>query len=113
MDRLNRESTSGIINKGPIVLDTEAPRGYVGIRTTIQIRNFHVATVVESGGDELSMDIAINTEVRRGQRAWGQLEIQEEVVKDHRDVSYRLLEIVKALVRPGLDVVESEQVPHE
>ena len=94
MDRLNRE-TESIVDKGPIILGGEPPKGYGSIRTTIQIRDLRTQQGPEADND-FRLDAVINTEIRKGTRlgAWSR-ETEAKVVQDHREVTALLLQAVR------------------
>lgn len=92
MDRIARE-TESIITKTPILIGGDTPRGYNGVRTTIQIRDYR-SRQTEAGSD-FSLDAVINTEFRRGPRTPRYGDLPEEVATDHKEVVKLLLEAIK------------------
>lgn len=92
MDRIARE-TESIITKTPIVIGGDTPKGYNGVRTTIQIRDYRTSRT--EAGQEFSLDAVINTEFRRGPRTPRYGDLPEQVAKDHKDAVKLLLEAIQ------------------
>jgi hypothetical protein len=100
MDRLNRETSESIIDKGPLMLGGEPPKGYGCIRTTIEIRDIRTQQGPEADND-FRLGAVINTEVRKGTRwaVWSR-ETELKVVQDHREVTALLLQAVRDAKEP-------------
>lgn len=93
MNQLRREAPDSIVDKGPILLGTEPPKGYLGIRTTVQIRDFRNGDPGER--NDFVLDAVINTDIRRGPRSSNYKAAEQQVATDHREVIGLLLEAIK------------------
>lgn len=92
MDRLDRmpRSTDDIVNKTPIVVGTDTPKGYKGIRTTIQIRDLRFKNT-DDHENEFRLDAVINTEIREGKTFFNQSQSEQQTMKYHRELAELLL----------------------
>lgn len=95
MDRLpRRDPSDSIVDKGPIIINTDLPTGYTGIRTTVEIRDHRNRDADDNR--EFYVDAVINTEVRRGRWTSKGSKYQEQVTADHHRAIALLLEAIKA-----------------
>ena len=96
MSEVRRNPLEDIVHRDPISVTIDPPKGYEGVRTTIQIRDSRAT----DPDVDLSIDVVINTEFRDGPRSRTRRATREEVAKHHRELS----ELVLAALRgqPGL-----------
>lgn len=113
MDRLpRRDPNESIIDRGPILIGTEPPKGYNGIRTTVEVRDYRLGHD-HNGAHHFMLDAVINTEVRKA--PWSSkrpTKYQEQVTHEHHEAIAMLLEAIKeAATLPIADSVIDEDVP--